>query len=210
MRIGALNPIRNLDLYSIERDLRSWNPIFDAKSVTNWRETIWRRSKITKHSCNALLITTYLDILIWSLNLRSLTRITVFRGINVEGGLAEVQQSDDDYLRLYPGFTISSSEVPIWVEFFGVALGKSTVDVESQAGTPGLTYTVEAWNWISGDYDEIGSQVEQFNSDQVVSFGMIADHIGSDGSVRSRVGRRKTGLTINFPWEVRIDHVIWN
>ena len=142
--------------------------------------------------------------------LASLDSINVLRGVVVAGDLAEVQESDDIYLRLNPGFIINSLEAPAWVEFSGTAPNSNVVEVESQAGTPGLTYTVEAWNWVLRDYEEIGTQSEQFNIDQIVSLPMVADHVNSDGSVQTRVGWRQTGFTINFPWEVRIDQVDWN
>ena len=135
--------------------------------------------------------------------------MNVFRGITIAGDLAEVQNSDNSYLRMNPGFTLNSSEAPVWVEFFGTAGGALSIEVESQAGTPGLTYTTEAWNWSTSSYEEIGTQVEAFNNDQVGSFAMIPNHIDSDGSVRTRVGWRQTGFTLNFPWEVRIDQVSW-
>ena len=77
------------------------------------------------------------------------------------------------------------------------------------AGTPGLTYTVEAWNWANAGYEVIGEQLEQFNSDQIASFDLTAGSVDSDGSVRTRVGWRQTGFTINFPWVVSIDQVTW-
>ena len=120
-----------------------------------------------------------------------------------------MQESDDIYLRLNPGFILNNLEAPVWVEFFGTANGATSVEIESQAGTPGLTYTVEAWNWNTNAYEAIGSQAEQFNTDQIASFPMVPEHVDTDSSVRSRVGWRKTGFTINFPWEVRIDHVNW-
>lgn len=141
---------------------------------------------------------------------QALENINVFRGVLLEGDLAEAQQSDDMFLRLNPGFILNDLEAPVWVEFFGTAPNSNLVNVESQAGTPGLTYTVEAWNWTLSAYEEIGAQAEQFNVDQTGNFPMIPDHVDSDGSVRTRVGWRQTGFTINFPWEVRIDQVIWN
>ena len=142
--------------------------------------------------------------------LATLDSINVFRGNVIEGDLAEVQDSDDNYLRLNPGFIINSLEAPVWVEFFGTANDTTTVELESQAGTPGLTYTVEAWNWISSSYDVIDTRDESFNSDQIASFPIVsADHNDIDGGVRSRIGWRQTGFTINFPWEVRIDQVLW-
>ena len=52
-----------------------------------------------------------------------------------------------------------------------------------------------------------------FNNDAVVtvdlSFG-ISDYAAAEtGAVRTRVGWRKTGLLINYPWEVRLDQIVW-
>lgn len=135
--------------------------------------------------------------------------LNVFRGVVVAGGVAEVQESDDIAMRVNPGFVISPVEAPVWIEFFGNGECASTVEIESQAGTPGLAYTVEAWNFVSGSYEELGTQPEQFNSDQVVEFPLGVDNIDSDNSVQVRIGWRRTGFTINFPWEVRIDRVSW-
>ena len=110
-----------------------------------------------------------------------------------------------------PGFTINNEEAPVWLIFDGVAAGAVSFRVESNAGTPGLTYTVEAFNWASGMYDIIDTMDESFNTDSVDTFPIVpADHIDAGGEVRGRVGWRQTGFTINFPWEVRVDQTGWN
>lgn len=140
----------------------------------------------------------------------ALNEVNVFRGVVVSGGLEEVRSSDDNYLLINPGFTLNASEAPAWIEFFGtVADDASVFAIESSAGTPNLLYTVEAWNWNNNQYDEVGTRVEQLNSDQVASFDLTAEHVGSGNAVRTRVGWRTTGFTINFPWVVRIDHASW-
>ena len=85
--------------------------------------------------------------------------------------------------------------------------------MESNVGTPGLTHTLEAWNWNSAAYDVVDVSVASFNSDETITIDLssgITDYAQSQtGAVRSRVGWRKTGLTINFPWEVRLDQLVW-
>ena len=135
---------------------------------------------------------------------------SIFRGVFVDGGLFEIQQSDDFYLRLNPGFTINDLEAPVWLIFDGTAPDASGIQLESQAGTLGLSYTVETFNWVANSYDVIDTRDESFNSDQVANFPIVPnDHIDANGSVRSRIGWRQTGFTINFPWEVRVDQVGW-
>ena len=83
---------------------------------------------------------------------------------------------------------------PNWLIFDGTAPNVSEVQLESQAGTPGLAYTVEAFNWNSNSFDVIDTRAETFNTDQAASFPIVpADHIDGAGNVRSRIGWRQTG-----------------
>lgn len=135
----------------------------------------------------------------------------VFRGFQIGGDLADFADSDDNRALFNPGFVLNSSEAPVWLVFDANAPGAINILVESQAGTPGLTYTVEAWNWPNNNYNVMGVNGESFNNDVVATF-MIdpGSHVDINGNVRSRIGWRRTGLTINFPWETRIDQTGWN
>ena len=131
---------------------------------------------------------------------------TTFRGLVVNADLSDFSGSDDVPARFNPGFTITNTEAPVWLIFDAVAANATSFSVESNAGTPGLTYTVEAFNWAANGYDEIGTQMEAFGTDQTATFTIVpADHVDGAGNVRARVGWRRTSFTINFPWEVRVD-----
>ena len=141
--------------------------------------------------------------------------LTVFRGVVNSGGLEETTMSDDARLSMLPGFTISSGEAPVWLIFDANlstdAPAMLEAKYESQAGTPGLTATLEAWNWVAGSYDVLDETAAPFNTDMIVVTELVvADHVeAGTNAVRSRLGWRRTGFTINFPWEVRIDHFVW-
>ncbi len=143
--------------------------------------------------------------------------LTVFRGLQIGGTLENVFQSDDSRIRFNPGFTINSSEAPVWLIFDGTlpsdSPGSLKIILESQAGTPGLTHTLEAWNWTSLAYDIVDVSEASFNADSVITVDLssaISDYAQpGTGSVRTRVGWRKTGFTINYPWEVRVDQMVW-
>ena len=141
------------------------------------------------------------------------TTVTRERG-NPAGGteppLSDYQTDDNIRALWNPGFTLNSTEAPVWIRFEANAPSASQFVVESQAGTPGLTLTVEAWNFTNSSYDNLGEFAEGFNSDSTSTVALTADHIDSSGNVQSRVGWRRTGFTINFPWEVRIDLAGWN
>jgi hypothetical protein len=136
----------------------------------------------------------------------------MFRGVLIAGALDDVLESDNIRMRFNPGFVINSSEAPVWVEFQGNVGGSGDFDltVESQAGTPGLNYTVEMWNFNTNSYDVVGVSDESFNNDTVESYPIVPqDHVSSSGDVETRIGWRKIGFTINFPWETRLDQIGW-
>ena len=133
------------------------------------------------------------------------------RGNSISGGLAEMQESDDIRASYTPGFTLNSDEAPVWL-IFGATVGGGEIDflVESQSNTPNLTYTVEAFNWNTNEFDVVGQASESFNADSVENHPIVAaDHIDSGGEVRSRVGWRQTGFTLLFPWQISVDQVGW-
>ena len=143
--------------------------------------------------------------------------LNVFRGFLVDGVLANAFESDDSRLNFNPGFVLNASEAPIWLIFDADLTSDSPssleLTVESQAGTPGLTGTLEAFNWNSDTYDVIDVSNANFNTDTVVSVDLssdISDYVQSGtGAVRSRIGWRRTGFTVVFPWEVRLDQLVW-
>ncbi len=141
----------------------------------------------------------------------------IYRGLQISGDLADSFESDDSYLKFNPGFTVNSSEAPVWLIFDGTLPSDNPASLEivmeSNVGTPGLTHTLEAWNWTSMAYDVFDVSPASFNEDIVVTLNLkdgISDYVESGtGVVRTRVGWRKTGFTINYPWEVRLDQLVW-
>jgi len=143
------------------------------------------------------------------------SELDVFRGNVLSGGLAETTMSDDQRLIMNPGFTINSTEAPVWL-IFDANLSTDTptslsLQYEAQAGTPGLTGTLESWNFTNGVYDILDETDPVFNNDSVVTANaLVADHVEpGTAAVRTRLGWRQTGFTINFPWEIQVDQLIW-
>ena len=128
----------------------------------------------------------------------------------IDASLEHFSNSDDQSARYNPGFVLNDQEAPVWLIFDARAPVANTFILESNAGTPGLQFTVDVFNWSTQKFQQIGFQDESFATDVVSSFEFDpSDRIGSLGEVRARVGWRKIGFTINFPWEVRIDQAGW-
>lgn len=137
------------------------------------------------------------------------TEFTQFRGKLIGGGLAETQVSDDEYLRYNPGFTLNSIESPVWLIFESeVPAGDYELKIEAQAGTPGLSRQIELFNFNSGQYELVATELESFNVDTVT--GHVLDSQNFDGeTVRARIGWYQSGFVVNFPWEIRLDQIAW-
>ena len=141
---------------------------------------------------------------------------TPFRGLLVGGDLQTATVSNDQFLAFNPGFTLNSTEAPVWLIFDAELpdANAASVDIllESNAGTPGLSLTTEAWNFTTSEFDEIDVQNEGFNADTVRTFPLTTSiHVeAGTGAVRTRAGWRQIGFVLNFPWEVRVDQVGWN
>ena len=142
------------------------------------------------------------------------SELDVFRGIQRSGTLADSFTSDDSRLTFNPGFTIGDFESPVWLIFDGSLAdipASLSITTESNAGTPGITVTTEAFNFTSNSYDVVNVRNEIFNSDSVTTTTITpGNYVDTDGSIRTRLGWRRTGFTVNFPWEVRVDQVVWN
>lgn len=143
---------------------------------------------------------------------------TTFRGEYLSGGVADLADSDDSYVKHNPGFTLNNIEAPIWL-IFDASLsndGPASLDfaIEVSANTPGITQTTEAYNWNTSQYEVVDSQSSSFNTDAVISVdlsGSAGDYVeAGTGGVRTRAGWRKTGFTILFPWTICVDQVVWN
>ena len=139
----------------------------------------------------------------------------LIRGILISGTLENVFSSDDMRMRFNPGFTLNSSEAPVWIIFDANLSTDSpnslSLQIEAQAGTPGLTATTEAWNWNTSTFDVVDVSATSFNTDTVITPALTpGDHVQSGtAAVHSRLGWRKTGFTINYPWETRLDQFVW-
>ena len=145
------------------------------------------------------------------------TSFNTFRGVLLSGDLSDVTASDDGYLQHQPGFTLNSSEAPVWLSFDSVFSNDHPngldVAIESSANTPSLTQTTEMFNWNTEQYDQIDERQASFNSDVVISLdasSLASDYVqDGTGAVSTRVGWRQTGFTLLSPWTISVDQVQW-
>ncbi len=142
---------------------------------------------------------------------------TPFRGLHKSGTLADTFTSNDSYLKFNPGITLLSSEAPVWLIFDGTlrndSPGSLDFALESSANTVGLQQTVEMFDWNTKQFVEIETVESSFNLDSVQTVDLtpgVADYVQSGtGAVRARIGYRRSGIVLLYPWTICIDRVVW-
>ena len=142
--------------------------------------------------------------------------LTTIRGNLIDGDLFSTIESDDKYIQYNPGFTLSSNEPPVWVEFTGQIPNATpqwlNIKVESNANTPGIIQTVEVFNWVSDEYDLVATRPTSFIADGItnVAIPLPMEYVQPDTeSVKARLGWKADGFILLYPWEVQIDYVAW-
>ena len=97
----------------------------------------------------------------------------VFRGVGVDTLQANISASDNNYIQVEPGFTINSNEAPVCLEFVATSpvqnMSCLNFSIESNANTPGLTKTIEFYNFDAGVYEIVEDQPASFNVDETLT-----------------------------------------
>ncbi len=144
-------------------------------------------------------------------------RLNIYRGVLIDGQQEDVNESDDQYAKFQPGFTLNSSEAPVWLIFDGTLPMDSPpeleIKLEASVNTPNINQRIEAFNWTSGQYDVVGTGSASFNSDSTVIVDLgssVQDYVQDNtGRTKVRVGWKTSGVTILYPWTVRVDQLGW-
>lgn len=128
---------------------------------------------------------------------------TRFRGTDLgTAAVGDFATEDGAFASYIPGFVIGAFEAPVWLIFEYDAAAAGSVEVISNAGTPGLEMTVEYSLDNGATYTAFGTATESFNATTTNTFDL-----GGVSSDFIRVGWRRVGFTINFPWQVNVDAV---
>jgi hypothetical protein len=140
------------------------------------------------------------------------TTMQLLRGRQVSGSLASVLSSNDDYLRLGPGVTLSSQQAPIEVYFTTELQTGPAFDlevfVESSASSSNIAQTISLFNFQTCVFDTFGT-VNPGVIDSLQRIQPQGDQspYALNGSVLMRLTYQATGPVLAYPWQARIDQV---
>ena len=141
------------------------------------------------------------------------------RGFLANGGtVADVVNSDDQYLEFNPGFTLNSTEPPVWIEFAGISTNPDpsmfNFTLEARANTPNIVQLTELLNVNTGQWETLDTRNASFNVDSVVTVtatGDVSRFINSadNNIVLARGSWRANGFVLLFPWLISINQAQW-
>ncbi len=140
----------------------------------------------------------------------------LIRGRLVSGGLSELQQSDDTYLVLWPGFVLSQAEAPVQLVVEGTAprvpQGSLRLEVEARVNTTPLRQSIDLYNFTTNQWDTRDTRTATTTDSTTVvevTTNISAYIDPTTRMVRARVRWQPLGLVLIYPWEVRVDLVRW-
>jgi hypothetical protein len=123
--------------------------------------------------------------------------LTVLRGFYVSGDVSDVAESDDSYLKFNQGITLLPSDPQVWLAFDGTIPIDNpislSVAIEAHANTVGLTQTVDMYNFVTGQYEQVDSRAATFNGDSVVTW-RISPWVKTFAAALSRLSLRQASL----------------
>ena len=134
--------------------------------------------------------------------------------------LADLLVSDDLRMVFQPGITLNNDEPPVWLILDGSApMDTPSIlefTLETQVDTPGVTQTVELFNYVSQEFEEVDSRVTSFNEDGKVEIvvdtdpGRFIDPETLEVKAQLTWKPGPSGpLVIVNPWNLQIDQAIW-
>ena len=144
------------------------------------------------------------------------TKLTVYRGFVIAGGLPELLQSDDKRLVVNPGVTLNSVESPVTLRLDTTAPSQTATALrfflEAQASTTGLTQVVELWDYTANAWVQIDSRGASPNVDaRIVLLVANPNNFIQSGTraMRAQIRYFQSGPIASFPWQVRVDQSVW-
>ena len=141
---------------------------------------------------------------------------SIVRGVLTGGGLSDLFLSDDLRLDVRAGLTLFAGEPPLQV----VVVGTSPVEVpgelrfklESRVNTPGLTQSVQMFNYVTLLYEEVDLSVPGA-MDGIVEVVIITNPgrfvQAGTREMRAKVVYKQVGFTLLWPWSAGLDQTVW-
>ena len=140
----------------------------------------------------------------------------LLRGLVTAGGISDLFFSDDLRLEVRAGLTLFLGESPLQAVMTGTSPVESPTELrftlESSVNTPGLTQTIELFNYDTSSYEEVDLSIPgAMDATVAVSITVSPERFVQAGTreMRARVLFKRVGLTLLWPWSAKLDQAVW-
>ena len=137
-------------------------------------------------------------------------------GIILSGGLNELQYNDGQRLIARPGVVLSSNQTPLQIVIEGSSPvhtpTKLRVLVEAQVSQANISQTISLFDFVSSSWEVLDTRAGTISDSvaDVAASGNPEGYVQTNGTIRARVGYRATGPILSYPWQARVDRVLWS
>jgi Tol biopolymer transport system component len=132
------------------------------------------------------------------------------------GGLFEITESDDSYLYIRPGVTLTSQQPPVQVIVESVAAvanpSQLRFAVESAGSVGGvLRQRVWLYDFDADSYELVRTDTLAANDTEytVATTALPSRFVSVSGRLRSKVDYKAVGPILVYPWFIRLDRTQW-
>lgn len=141
---------------------------------------------------------------------------SMFRGVLVSGVIQDLFASDNSAVVARAGLVLSSAEPPVQMVIEGVSPSLAPLElgflVEARVSTPGLSQTIELFNFVSGQWELVNTRTA--TTTDSIAHAHVTNNPArfirqGDGAVRAKVSYKTVGLTLHYPWSASIDRSHW-
>ncbi len=144
------------------------------------------------------------------------TDVQVIKGAIAGGSLADTTASDDEYLEVIAANTDVATQSPIQLTFSATSPFDDPADIsfliEGSSNTIGLNQTIEAFNFETGSFEPVASQLLQL-ADAVFANSLPGDVSrfvnDSNNQMIIRISADAVTPALSYPWSIRLDQVAW-
>jgi hypothetical protein len=161
--------------------------------------------------------TDMMEALLWTRLVRfHPNSFSLFRGNLISGGLSELLASDDQRLVAQAGLTLFAGESPLQLVVTGTSPMEEPCElrfaVEAHVSTPGLRQTVYLFNYVTGQYEEVGfwpGSVSDSIAEVTVTTNPERFVQPGTREIKAKIAYTQVGLVLHWPWYAHFDHTYW-
>ncbi len=141
---------------------------------------------------------------------------SVLRGLRIGGGLADLFESDDQYLLIRPWFVLTTTEAPVQVLVEGASpydtVSELRFVLEAGVSFPNIRQSIDLFNFQTNQWELVDARPGTVGDTVVeVTVSMDPSRFVQPGTglVRARLRWKESGPILAYPWLARIDQVGW-